>query len=358
MFKLSNQVIDAYDDVTRDYLVKVAHLYPTTHYMSPEELSTLKDKDFAVSIITKKASKLNKFPINTRDNTLLANEYFDCNWHKLPKLAAEVAAFNIKTACKKFSITPKESVTMMAKTASSNVYIEEESAHASPRTEVLSMSKYANAQEIGDNYTTAQYAFTNPTEIKIACKYFEDNAAKMPIEVRHKYAAAIQRRAAEFGMPSQKGLVEKYASDSYSGALEAHLRSRMSLLETQPEHKANLEKLASMRKDLTPTQFARMLHGFDKTAKLERYYGAHLTNPYEATFTQMPDPYEGYRIKLGNQDLTHDDLQKLITSKYGKIKSYFGEHVAREMRQDPIAVFESFPMDAKEVMAGIANGTL
>ncbi|MGH7194142.1 MAG: hypothetical protein ACREJM_11535, partial [Candidatus Saccharimonadales bacterium] len=69
MLKLANQIIDAYDDVALDGLKKLAQLKPDLYFMTPEERGALPDSAFALSLITKKASKLNKFPINSADNT-------------------------------------------------------------------------------------------------------------------------------------------------------------------------------------------------------------------------------------------------------------------------------------------------
>lgn len=360
MMKLANQVIDVYDDVSREMLVKLARIAPDINVMSASERATLRDGDFALSMITKKASKLNKFPIDCKDNTWLSNEYFDANYDKLPKTAAEIAAFNIKEACVRFGITPKTSLVKIAKPVSTNVYCESSSERlvktASAAT--VSLEKIANVKDIGDNYTHAQFAMSSPSHVKIACQYFEEKLDKIPLDYRHKYAAAIQRRAQELGMGVQGGSVIKYASDHYSGMVDAHLKSRETLLETSPENREFLNKLAGAKKELTPSQFAQTLHGFDKKAGLAKYYGGYLTNPFEATFAGVPDQYEGYRTKVGSANFDSDGIRRLANEKYAQIKNYFGSSLADELRRDPVPIFDSLPMDAKEILGGIANGTL
>ncbi len=361
MLKLANQVIDVYDDVSFSGLIKLAKLAPDVHVMSAAERAELDDTDFALCMITKKASKLNKFPIDTRDNTWLSNEYFEQNCERLPKVAAETAAYHIKQACGKFGVAAKPAVVGMAKEASSNVYYESSTERLVKKAsyQEVSLEKIANVQEIGDNYTHAQFAMSTPAHVKVASKYFAEKLDKIPMEQRHKYAAAIQRRAHELGMPPQGGAVIKYASDHYSGLVDAHLRSRASLLEVaDPEHKEYLGKLASAKKELTPSQFAQALHGFDKKAGLTRYYGGFLTNPYEATFAGEPDQYAGYRTKVANQDMGSDEIKALATAKYARIKEYFGHSLADELKKDPVPIFDSLPMDAKQILVGIANGTV
>lgn len=359
MLKLANQIIDAYDDVEREGLKKLAAINPSIYYMTPEERSTLRDGDFALSMITKKASKLNKYPIDSYDNTWLSNQYFETNCHKLPEMAAKIAAAHLKTACAKFKIDPTSAVTVfssMCKEAGSNVFCEgQDTKLAKANIVQVDLTKLANVAQMGSNPTHAQYAMRTPSAVKIASKYFDDNHKEMQVEDRHKYAAAIQLRAHELGMPAEKGMVGKYASDHYSGLVDAHLRARMSLLGDSTNREV-LSKMAAMKTELSPTDFARALYGFDKKAGLSRYYGSHLTDPFMATFAAEPDP-KPWRVKVGSTQLGGDDLKKLASEKYAKIKDYFGSSIADEFRKDPQSIFDSLPMDSKEVMAGIFNGT-
>lgn len=357
MFKLANQVIDAYDDVSRIHLKKIAAINPKVQVMDPAERGALDDEDFALSIITKKASKLNKFPIDSHDSTWLSNQYFEETHQRLPKTAASIAAYHIKKACERFQINPVPSVEGMAKEASTNIYCEEDITESVKATKTVTLSELAEIEKIAENYTFAQYAFATPAHVKMASKYFDHYCEKMPMEYRHKYASAIQRRAHELGMQKVAGVVGKYASDHYSGHLDAHLSSRRSLLEVaEPKFAAVLDKLAAAKKELTPSEFARALHGFDKRAGLSQYYGGYLTNPYEATFANEPDPYHGWRTKVAGVSLDQEKLSNIASSP--KIAQYFGKSVADEFKKEPVAIFESMPNDVKEIIAQLANGEL
>lgn len=365
MLKLANQVIDIYDDTSKEGMRKLAKLNPTCNVLSAEDRAKLGDHEFALTIITKKASKLNKFPICDKDSTWLSNQYFDMNAHKLPPEAQKVAAQHLMKACSMFHVEPCDSIRKLAsvksdtKLASSNVYYEND-AETKPvnRTIRVDMSKLAQVEDIGSNYTHAQYAMPTTIHVKMAAKYLGDNESKIPLELRHKYAAAIQRRSHELGMGKQAGIVGKYASDHYSPMVDAHIKARASLLEAKPDLKGMVEKIGSAKRNYTPSQFAQILHGFDKQAGLSRYYGAGLTDPFQATFASQPDPYVGYRYKTASQTvLEGDELAKLVNIKYAKIKEYFGEHLASELRRDPTVIFESLPRDAKEIIVGMADGT-
>jgi len=362
MFKLANQVIDIYDDVCLEGIRKIASLRPTVSVLSPEEHSRLSDGAFALSMITKKAAKLNKFPIDTADNTWLSNQYFDMNAHKLPKLAAQIAGFHIKTACAKFNLQPTDGVVKLAAPIAppSNSYFEEaDGLRASPKGALShGFDKLAQVQQIGDNYTFAQNAMPSQGHVKAACQYFDKHVTKIPLEMRHKYAAAVQKRAAELGMPAQAGTVAKYASDGYSGAIDAHIRMRASLLDAiNPRAKETLEKMAAMKSQVSPKEFAQALFTFDKKAGLTRYYNGQLTNPFEATFAPVQHAPKLLKTASGNQ-VAPDALASVVNEKHAEIKSYFGQSVADEMKKNPTAIFESLPNDAKEIIVNIANGCL
>jgi hypothetical protein len=359
MFKLANQMLDAYDDVERTYIRKLAKIDPKIYLMTDSEKRELTDNDYALSVITKKASKLNKFPVDTHSNAWLSNQYFNETHWRLPKEAQEIAAHHIKRACDQFGIPTTTAVEGMAKEASSNVFYEGDlpsSAKVSRTTEV-DLSKFAEVQQIADNYTFAQYAFPTAAHVKLGNEYFSQFAKDMPLEYRHKYACALQKRAGELGTVL-KGEISKYAANAYGAHIDAHLASRKSLLDVaDPKFTSALDKMASMKKDMAPIEFARLLHGFDKRAGLDRYYGGYLINPYEATFVNQKNP--GFMYKSASyQDLTADAIGKLAIDKYAKIKEYFGESIADSLKKEGASIFDSLPMDAKEIIAGIADGSL
>lgn len=357
--RIANQVLDAYDDIYKEELVKIAKAAPDIYMRGRDELAELADRDFALTVITKEAHKLNKFPIKTPDDVWLSNAYFHKTAHKLPKEAAGIAAYHIKNACLKSKIKPTQKVSAMSKEASNNIYYEkEEGVRPTVQTKIAHMNELAEAEKIASNYTFAQYAFSTPNHVHMGAKYFEKFASKMPLEIRHGYAEALQQRAGELGMERLKGDVGKYAGDRYSSMIGAHIRGRTSLLDGQdPKLTATLNKLASSRSKFAPSEFAQALHSFDKHAGLTKYYGSHLTDPYQATFAAESDG--AFTIKTASgASLNQDQLRKLAIAKYARIKEYFGNSVADEFKKDPSSIFESLPMDAKEIIVGIADGTV
>jgi hypothetical protein len=314
--------------------------------------------------------------VDTYDNTFLANEIFPETYTKLEKTAATVAATFIKKACERFKIAPSEVVEKLASDkVSTNLYVEpvsscERTFLASLQPEVsyyiqektasaesLSMDCFADVERICDNYTHAQYVFRSPTHVKVACKWFEEKHEKMPIELRHKYATAIQTRSEELGMGQQKGTIAKYAGDAYGGQIEGHLSSRRRLLDGS-KYAEEFGKLASARKDLTPYQFAQLLHAFDKKAGLNRYYDNYLKDPFQATFASSNPASYSWMSKKSSRTLTSEEIEKVINTKHEKIAEYFGKGIAAELKKDPVPIFDSMPNDVKEVIANIHDGLL
>jgi hypothetical protein len=356
MLKIANQVIDVYDDVFAEGIKKVASINENINVMSSTKRQELDDTDFALSIITKEAGVLNKFPCSDHDSTWLSNQYFDMNHKKLPLEAQEVAAYHIKKACMQYNIDPTPAVEGRAKTASSNVYVEKEATFVkSASVNKVDLGIFAEVEKIASNYTAAQYAMPNQAGVKLAQKYFEEFNAKMPLDVRVKYAGAIQRRAHELGMQKIAGAVGKYVGDSYSAQLDAHLISRKSLLDHQPVMKIMLDKLASVKESMPAQEFAGHLHSFDKRAGLTKYYDAGIKNPYEAVIG-MENPSPKMLYKTASKSLTEDELAIVINAKYPKIQEYFGETLAKELKSNPQAIFDSLPRDYKEIIVNIANG--
>lgn len=357
MYKVANQVLDFQDDLDKSILKKIASKNPNINVLSDEERANLDDTDFALSVITKKASKINKFPIDSADSAWLSNEYFNETHLNLPLEAAQVAAYNIKTACERFKVEPSPAVVALSKEASSNVYVEKDIVSQNIKTASENgLEKFAQVKKICENYTHAQYVFNTPESIKTACEYFKEYSKQMNVHDRHKYAAQMQKRAGELGVTITEKEVTKYASNAYSAHLDSHISSRKELLAVKdPIYTESLMKLSSARNAITPMEFAGALATFDKNAGIDRYYGAYLTDPYISTFAAMANPN---LVKLGSSRIAPEAMKGLFTEKYAKVKQYFGSSIADQLKKEGSAAFDSLPNDAKEILAGIADGSI
>ena len=141
----------------------------------------LDDLDFALSYITKTASKVNEFPINNSLNTRVSSLYFDKKANAFPESALDIAALHISKACDKFGIETSEAIKLAAGRCPSyiitNIYVEtNEEPMVSKRIKVASTEQskyyYALVKEAGDGKVNAQYAMPDASYVKTASDYF------------------------------------------------------------------------------------------------------------------------------------------------------------------------------------------
>ena len=101
--KLENQILDIYDDVCLEGSIqKIAQVMPggrrDAEFPTLEERDEKPDSAFALSVLTKSASKLNKYLVDSPVSTYLSNEYFARNYSKLPWEAQKIAATTVGDA--------------------------------------------------------------------------------------------------------------------------------------------------------------------------------------------------------------------------------------------------------------------
>jgi hypothetical protein len=375
MYKVANQIIDAYDDVHKVHLEKIAADYPNCKILSAEKRASLPADAYGVTLLTKEGAQ-HKFPLCDQDQTWLSQEMLSETSHRMPEGMAKVAAHFIKRACEVFGVPVKPETealrNLSLKTASAKdvdlalkTGIISESKAGEPIGIVTkqasvkdALSPYADLDSFCSNYTSAQYAMPSQSHVKLAAAYFEEKNKKMPLELRHKYAAHVQIRAGELGMQPIKGEISKYASDRYSAMLGAHITNRSRILEGTP-FVAELQKIASMKEQLTPYQFAQALNEFDKKAGLSKYHDVSLENPFRATFAaEVSTPWSWKSTKFASRELTAEELSKLVNTQSPKIAEYLGKEVADGLKSHTHDVFNSLPNDAKEIMGQIHEGLL
>jgi len=360
--RLEQTVLDLYDDAAFDQTLKkiASNLseevrqdqLPTRH-----DRSQLEDDQFALTIITKTASKLNKFPINNRVNTALSNEYFELNHHKMPLDAQKTAAAHIQKACDKYGIDSHNSIKVasMNHDPRTNLYVESASKPAKTFTKTA-----AKTPEITENYYAlgTKYPMPDADFVKKAESYFDKFAKKFSPEDRHTYATNVTKRASELGVKLASKAVEKYAGANYNPDVETHLKLRQKLLDEASPYVPALRKLASFQDQTDPTTFAKVLHEIDKKAGLDVHYDKNIADPFAATFGAEMPKVAGYVYEKDNIYLTGEDIEKVASDKYDTLKNYFGPTLADGLKKEGAAAFMALPTDAQDIIARISNGEI
>ena len=371
MNRLDSAIIDIFDDVNLgSTLQKVASQLPqdvrSGELPSLEERNEYDDMQFALSIITKTASKVNKFPVNTRINTAMSNQYFDLNHHKLPSEAQKIAATYIKVACERFNLDPSDPVKVAAEKfpVMTNIFIEKISSKPGGKLIVKEAQKidseyaYALTKQAGDGTTNRKYAMPNKEYMDKAVEYFDKFASQFSPEDRHQFASNVVKRSLELNVEVKSESINKYAGLSYNSNVGNYLTVRRKLLEDHPQYTDALDKLASYQETTDPVTFAKVLHELDKKAGIDKYYDSYLADPYLSTFGKETTKTASY---VYNQDgilLTNEDILKVASDKYATLKNYFGHTLADGLKKEGSAAFVALPTDAKDIIARIANGEI
>lgn len=370
---LDSAVIDIYDDVyLESTLEKCASKIPSNlrevEIPSIEDRNDLDDTQFALSIFTKHAKKLNKFPIDSEINTALSNTYFDINHHKLPFEAQKVAATYIRKACQQYGIEPSESV----KTASEetplfpNIYIEKLNdksggpliKESGVKEDPNSNHFYALTKTAGDRVVNRMYAMPSVVEVKKAETYFDKYAKQFNPEERHEFALNVVGRASELGTTIESKNLLKYAGALYSAELENHIETRKNIMDGNSQVQDALDKLASMQEKTDPKTFAKALHKLDKIAGLDKYYDRYLPDPFASTFSSGTTKTAEALFEIDGLEINEGDVEKVANNNYATLKSYFGETLADGLKKEGTAAFVALPETTKEVIARILHGEI
>jgi hypothetical protein len=352
---LENAVLDIYDDVNLKHtLVKVAMQLPESirneQLPSVEDKDQLEDSQFALSLFTKSASKMNKFPINSRINTALSNLYFDINHHKLPYEAQKIAAAYLQRACDKFGVVPSYSVKTASKGVplKTNIYFER-------ATETVGHFKQASNQ--GCYALEGKYPINTKDDIKKADEYFNKYAGEFNLESKHEYAKNVCKKATELGVITGHN-IQKYAAANYGSKirLEQSLSLRKSLLDEDSNLSEAFDKLASYRDKVEPETLAKTLYELDKKANIDRHYNGYLMDPYEAV-CGMPK-VASYIYQKDHIYMTEKDLKDAVANKEKILNNYFGDTLVKGLKSEGEAAFIALPDDTKDIIARIWNGEI
>jgi len=355
--KLENAILDIFDDVNlKESLVKVASKLPqdlrNEHLPDVNERDSLPDSDFALSLFTKSANKINRFPVNSKINTALSNIYFDLNHSKLPLGAVKVAASLIKKACDKYGLQPAYSVKKASlENITSNCFLE----NPLEETGTVFQEKKASSHFALNN----RYSLESSDDIKKACTYFDKYAYQFNFEDRQEFAKNTYQRSKEMGIDTGKE-ISKYASahygDDYSFSTAISLRK--SLLSDDSPLKDHFSKLASYKIKASPEVITKVLYELDKEAGFTKYYDSYLKNPCEA----VSGLYKKATMVYNKNDIymTEDDLKGLAAKKEKILKEYFGETLVKglQSKSDGVEAFKALPEDTKDIIARIWNGEI
>lgn len=362
---LANQVLDFVDDVDRRLLRQIVASAPehvkTASVLTANDREKLSSEQFALIMRSKEEQELKKFPIVDPASTWLSCQYFAKTAEQLPFVAQKIAASNLQKACAIYNIKAPDMIDKLAsKGTVGNRYDEVAKSAAEP-----GLSKIAVAHKPdGSTHFYAlgeRYAMPTPEYVKKAAAYFAQHEREFSdAEDRHTFALNVLERAKELDVDIEgREQLSKYASHTYGDSVSTQLRLRREFLQHEPKFVEALDKLSSHKASTEAEVFAKALYLFDKKAHLTKHYGSHLSDAFKATFGvfQKTAGYQ-WENQEGSVSISGTDLVKAAENKYDRIKSYFGQTLADNMKKHAVEIFDSLPIDAKETIAKIAQGTM
>ena len=102
--------------------------------------------------------------------------------------------------------------------------------------------------------------------------------------------------------------------------------------------------------------FAEALHEFDKLAGIDHLYGRAVIDPYYSTYGEKTAAYDdGVSHVVGNDTVSNKQLKKMAKTPCAGMGKMFGDDFVKEFRKDPVAIFNSMPVDQKKIIARMAN---
>jgi hypothetical protein len=365
---LCNQVLDLSDDTNKDLLKEILKENTPPEMVKKAQLATREThesrgrSDFALVMLTKEGNELRKFPLFDAANTWMSCQYFEKTAHKLPARAKGMAGLMLKRACAMFDVAETPLLKEVANTLLLNGHVYHEAYDITKTAQPISVETVTPDESKHFYACNGRYPMPSPEFVKKASQYFTDHEREFSDPAhRHEFAHNVLERAKELKVEiDQKATLDKYAGEGYGDILETQIRIRHDLLQAKPNMDAALTKVASFKKELTPVDFAKLLHTFDKKASLDKYYDGYLADAYKSTFeVRFTKTASGYSWESSDGvNVSEKELTKAFEDSYDKVKGYFGPTVADSLKKHGCSIFASLPKDAKEVITKIAKGDI
>lgn len=402
MIKTAGVVHDFYDDQGAFLKAKLAgaevpESIAEAVVLSPEEHDALPDNAFA-AVIQNGEETLRKFACVDKGNTLVSALYFLENRAKLPAAATMKIAHNLVEACRFFEIVPPP---QLLKEAAGRVLIKGDGAEilapgekradlsgtrempitpvapkttgqkkvktASPvihdpyvDTTTMEMSKEASEALPDELYAMVSYdggrSFPLRTwgQVKEASVFFDEQGMRMHPRTRREFCVKLAARANELGVDVDDR-IQKYGSTTYAPdwELDIAVETRRQLWrEHHDEAVSLLDGLMEKKAEMDPSIFAETLAQIDTLVSADRHWNKDIPDPWLSTFGV--EKTAAWRWVHANDVLSEEQLKAYVAGDSYFLSEHFGEDLIKEMRKNPVKVFESLPLPQKRAIARLA----
>lgn len=202
-----------------------------------------------------------------------------------------------------------------------------------------------------------RYPLDTFEQVKKASAYFEEYGAHLAPAERREFCQNMVKRADALSIEVSK-TARKYAGAGYAPVeeIKVAMDARRRLLDDEVAFAVldrMEEKLAGTPADL----FCATLGEFDKATGLDRHYSRGVYDPYFSTYgstVKVAQDKNNWSWIDGNSYLTYADLATIVKTRVPSLTQTFGADFVKELRADPISIFDSLPRDQKRMVAAMA----
>ena len=342
-------VIDIYDDAEAVHIRDGEALkkYGSSLRVDmPEDLRPLSDKDFALILLTKTGEMQRKYPMHNPHALALSTHYFERVSQNMPEEARKIAAAGLVKGHLRFGAEPPAELQKLAGDLAVQPYFCLSSYRPLPvaAPAEAEAKKYAYAVRTSNGDLVEMFPVDTLPLALASAEAIKKHASSMQPRDRYLAAAAVNEEIVKLGGQKDADL-EKISSPMPNPAFSSHIAARMSAV-NDAESQSTLLSIQALSGTLGGVKIAQALEAFDQKAGLDLHWGTKLVNPWEACFL-----HKEASVKVGDQDVTSDDLVKLIDS--GKLASMFKKAQLEDFRKEPLVVFTSLPEPARHQIAGL-----
>lgn len=337
-------VLDIYDDADGVHVRDGALLkkYGQLHVDPAEKISSLKDKDFALVVMTKAGEKVRKFPIHSPEALALSAHYLSKTGSQLPAQALLIAASNMVRSHLRFGCDVPEELAKQASADVEGPYFNEGTYRpVEEAVPAAAMGKYAYERMLSNGSTVKMFPVDDAQIARRSAETFSKIAYEIPARARFEGAIKLAAALRQLGVRNE--FVEKTAALTPNPAFRAHMDVRRGMV-TDDESLKTLDSIQKLAGALHGPMIAAAVEEFDVRTGISHLWDIKVRNPWDSCFT-----VKEASVKVGDRSITKEALVKLLDS--GKLASMFKESTIKEFKSNPMVIFESLPEPTKQTIS-------
>jgi len=194
----------------------------------------------------------------------------------------------------------------------------------------------------------ASYPMNGYTQVKQAERYFLEHGRKLhPLQRREmaiKLASALQQHQQKVPVS-----IAKYGSADIDPMVIDNICVREPYVTDDKQLQVLYNIKTAAANGLQHEKIASLLTLFDETTGLNRAWDTYIPDPCWSSFGNMEKIAQEIEILPGEEleEFLQDDVNA------AEVDELFGEGSAEQMKQDPVAIYESLPNDHREILDGM-----